>query len=203
ASQADHARGRLDEHPAHTCSVPEAEEAQRRAEQEVIRVKALDRALQLTKTFLEAAQDRVHRDIAPVLVHTLQRWLPAVTSGRYVDATVDPATLEVRVCGAERAWRDAATLSRGTQEQIYLLLRIAIVEHLTGRGERAPLLLDEVTVHSDEERTASLLGLLHQLAADRQIVLFTQERSVAAWARGHLTAPRDLAVELRAPLPPA
>ena len=73
----------------------------------------------------------MHRDVAPVLAGTLRGWLPRVTEGRYTDATVDPETLEVQVCGPRRRWRRAALLSQGTREQIYLLLRMALVEHLT------------------------------------------------------------------------
>ena len=93
-------------------------------------------------------------------------------------------------------WRNATLLSHGTAEQIYLLLRIALAEHLTRKGESCPLLLDEVTVQSDRERTARILELLHALSAERQIVLFTQEEDVRDWARSNLVGERDRFLEL-------
>ncbi len=91
---------------------------------------------------------------------------------------------------------DAALLSRGTTEQVYLLLRVALAQLLvTVPGESAPLLLDDTTVQCDAVRTAAVLELLHRLSADRQIVVFSQELGVVEWARRNLTD-RDRLVEL-------
>lgn len=198
-TRADHARGQLDQHPARRLGVPEAQEVLERARAERARLEALGQALDLARHHLEQAQDRVHRDLAPVLANTLRAWLPEVTSGRYRDANVDPSTLAVTVCGDDRDWRDASLLSRGTQEQVYLLLRLALVEHLTRPGESAPILFDEVTVHADETRTAALLSLLHRIAATHQVVVFTQEHAVRDWARQNLDPGRDQLVELAPP----
>ena len=79
-------------------------------------------------------------------------------------------------------WRSALLLSEGTREQIYLLLRAAMAQQLVTTGETAPLLLDEVTAQADAERKVQLLDVLHELSAERQIVLFTHDDDVAAWA---------------------
>lgn len=176
--------------------VPEAEEALASAERELDRVRRLDATLEQTLGFLERAQEKVHRDIAPVLAKTVRNWLPKVTSGRYVDARVDPESLVVKVRAEGGSWRDAAQLSHGTAEQIYLLLRIAVAEHLTKLGETCPLILDDVTAQSDEERTAAVLGMLHQISETRQVILFSQEREVLEWAQGNLQNPQDRLVVL-------
>jgi len=167
-------------------SVAEAEEELAAAEAELEHLKELDETLSLTRGFLADAQTRVHQDIAPILARTLRKWLPSVTLGRYVDAIVDPATLKVQVCGPGRRWRDADRLSIGTAEQVYLLLRVALAEHLANSGESCPLLLDDVTVQADKKRTEEILNLLLALSSDRQIVLFAQEEKVEEWARAHL-----------------
>jgi uncharacterized protein YhaN len=51
-----------------------------------------------------------------------------------------------------------------------------------------PLVLDDVTVQSDPERTRAILELLHGLSTERQIVLFTQEPEVVQWATENLPA---------------
>ena len=138
---------------------------------------------------------RVHRSIAPALREALNKWLRRVTNGRYTESVVDPKTLEVKVRAAGGNWRDADLLSRGTAEQVYLLLRIALVEHLTRPSrEVCPLILDDVMVQSDETRKTALLELLHEVSAERQVILFTMEPSVADWARGHLRGPEDLLI---------
>ena len=176
----------------------EAEERLAAEQAELDRVVTLAATLDLTTTFLRRAQDRVYRDIAPVLVRTLERWLPGVTGGRYVDAMVDPATLVVQVRGPNQPWRRADLLSVGTAEQVYLLLRVALAEALAVTGETCPLLLDDVTVQADPVRTARILDLLLTLAQDRQIVLFAQEPMVAQWAQAALTGDQHALIEARA-----
>ena len=83
-------------------------------------------------------------------------------------------------------WREAALLSHGTAEQVYLLLRVALADHLTRSEEVCPLILDDPTPHFDAERTLAVLDLLLQLADTRQIVLFSQEDAVLQWAERRL-----------------
>jgi len=116
---------------------------------------ALDRILSRAIVFLESAQERTHRDIANRLNRDLRLWLPRITGGRYADARVNPARLAVEIRGAAGHWRDARQLSHGTAEQVYLLLRIAMAKHLAVTGESSPLILDDVTVHCDRERTTA------------------------------------------------
>jgi uncharacterized protein YhaN len=108
-----------------------------------------------------------------------------VTDGRYRDVRVRPEDLAVELQERTGAWRNAAFLSQGTTEQTYLLLRLALVEHLDTR-ETMPLVLDDVTVQCDRHRTVALLELLAEISRERQVVLFTQESGVLEWAEGHL-----------------
>ena len=188
--------GDLRRYAASVPSVAEAEEAMAAAEAELGRVRQLQETLSLTRGFLASAQDQVHRDIAPVLAATLRHWLPGITGGRYTDVIVDPATLQVQVCAESRRWRQAQRLSYGTADQIYLLLRIALADHLTRGHDTCPLILDDVTVHADSARTRAILALLLKIAGERQVILFTQEDQVADWAREHLTSPQQAIHEL-------
>jgi uncharacterized protein YhaN len=182
--------------------VAEAEEAAAAAHAELDRVQRLAATVDATLALLRAAQERVHRDLAPVLGQAVNRWLPAVSRGAYSEASVDPGDLRVSVKeAASGQWRDARLLSEGTREQIYLLLRVAMAEHLVTTGERAPLLLDEVTAQADGERKRQLLEVLHRLSADRQVILFTHDDDVLAWADAVLREPDDAVVRLQ-PLRP-
>lgn len=186
---------------AESCpSVAEAEEAFAAAEHELGRVEALDETLKTTLTYLERAQERVHRDIAPVLARSISEWLPRVTGERYQEATVDPQDLAVRVRITGGEPHEAAHLSHGTREQIYLLLRLALTEHLVPAPERAPLLFDEVTAHSDANRREVILALLHEISRERQVIVFTHEEPVRLWASENLQSDRDR-LFLREPVP--
>jgi uncharacterized protein YhaN len=162
--------------------VAEAEERLALAQQELARVRALEATLHATRGYLQEAQDTVHRSIAPTLQATLLRWLPTVTDGRYTQAAVDPETLRVTVKTGSGKWVQASRLSVGTAEQVYLLLRVALVIHLSDPDTSCPLLLDDVTVQADEQRTHALLEALAQIATQRQVILFAQEPAVQRWA---------------------
>ena len=106
-----------------------------------------------------------------------------MSGGAYSEISVDPADLNVSVKEqATGQWRTARLLSEGTREQIFLLLRVAMAEHLVTTNEPAPLILDEVTAQSDAERKVQLLEVLHRLSAERQVVLFTHDDDVVTWA---------------------
>jgi hypothetical protein len=183
-------------------SVAEAEEELQAARDELAGVEQLATTLDETIRFLRAAQERVHRDLAPILAAAVGRWLGVVSRGAYVEATVDPANLAVCVKeAASGQWREVRLLSEGTREQIYLLLRVAMAEHLT-TGETAPLLLDEATSQSDAERKAEVLGVLHALSAERQVVLFSHDDDVEAWAERTLSGPQDRLIRLAFPVRP-
>lgn len=197
---ATRARSEAEQRASMQPSVPEAEEALAAAEADLTRVKALAETLDRTKQFLEAAEQHVHRDVAPALNQVVERWLPRVTGGRYTRALIDPETLGVRVAGPSGAWRDAPLLSHGTAEQVYLLLRVALAERLTARGEVCPLILDDATANCDAGRTRAILETLRSLSRERQVILFSHEDHVLAWAEAQLTGPEDRLVRLSGPV---
>ncbi len=175
-------------------NVPEAEEALASAQQELERVTRLSRTLALTLDFLRRAEDRVHRDIAPLLAAGLRRWLSDVTQRRYTDARVDPRNLSVQVLGPDNEWREARHLSHGTAEQIYLLLRVVLAERLATTGEKCPLILDDVLVQSDAVRKGALLDLIVSVSRERQVIVLTQEEEVLRWAQANVIAPNRVVV---------
>lgn len=190
-ADAQRLRGQLAQFEASMPSVSEAEERHALARGEQWRCERLAETLDTTARFLQQAQQRVNQDIAPVLRRAVLEHLPGLTDGRYDDVAVNPRTLEVTVRTDSGAYRPAAGLSHGTAEQIYLLLRIALTEHLVTTDETAPLILDDVTVQFDEHRTRRFLQLCAELASHRQVILFTQEREVLEWAEHTLAGRPD------------
>jgi DNA repair exonuclease SbcCD ATPase subunit len=201
--RAQQARAALEVTQANLPSVAEANESLATAEAELGRVMRLDDVLSTTIDCLGEAQDRLYRSLAPVLAERLNDVLPSITGGRYREVTVDPESLEVQVRLADGSLRPAGLLSHGTAEQVYLLLRVAMAERLVSGRDTCPLVLDDVTVHCDPERTRAILDLLLAVAEHRQVVLFTQEADVVAWAEEALRGDRHRIVSLGAPAVPA
>ncbi len=187
--------GRLEMIDAAEVDVPSTEAALAQAERELERVQRLAVVLDRTSEHLGLAEEQAFRVVAPRLAAEVSAVLPIVTSGRYVEAMVDPESLSVKVTDAAGRFRDAGALSHGTTEQIYLLLRIAMAKILTNPIESCPIIIDDSTVHADQERTEALLAVLRDASLDTQIVIFTQEQHVLEWAKSNLTD-RDHLVEL-------
>ena len=180
----DRAQSQLEVSARELMDVAEAREAFVAAESKYARVRSLDRTLDLTISFLEQAEERVHRTVAPVLAETVREWLPRVTGRRYTDCRVDPEKLAVEVATTNGRWQRAEVLSHGTAEQVYLLLRLALARHLASQG--CPLILDDAVAASDSQRKHELLETLLAVSESTQVILFTHEDDVCAWARGRL-----------------
>ena len=188
--------GKIESAEGHLLDVSQAIEAEARAAAEVSRLKALEEVLDLTGEILRAAQEKVHADIAPVLNQTIRPWVSRITLGRYDDIRVNPATLGIEAHEASGQFRAATVLSHGTTEQLFLLLRLALAQRLTTTGEKAPIVLDDITVQSDTNRTLAALDLLQALSQDHQVVLFSQEDEVLRWASERPSVPSDRLIRL-------
>jgi DNA repair protein SbcC/Rad50 len=191
--------GQVEGAEKHLIDVSPAIEAEARAEAEARRLTCLADDLDFAAHILESAQHKVHADIAPVLNETIRPWVPRITQGRYDDVRVDPATLEIEAHEVGGQFRSATVLSHGTTEQLFLLLRLALAKHLATTGESAPVVLDDVSVQSDTQRTTAILELLHDLSSKRQVVLFSQEDEVLRWADETLNAQSDRLIRLKGP----
>ena len=177
-------------------SVAAALEEEASAERALEDTAELARCIDTARTYLEQAKARAHANIAPALEATLRPWIPRVTGGRYLDVGINAADLSMKVTESSGALRDARFLSQGTTEQLYLLLRVALAQHLGSVAEVAPLVMDDVTVQSDQTRTVAILDLLLDLSTERQVILFSQEQEVIDWANASLTAPQHSILDL-------
>lgn len=74
-------------------------------------------------------------------------------------------------------------LSDGTRDQLFLALRLAgIQQHLKER-EPVPLIVDDVLVNFDDDRSRATLACLAELARDTQVVIFTHHRHLVEIAK--------------------
>jgi uncharacterized protein YhaN len=72
-------------------------------------------------------------------------------------------------------------LSEGTRDQLFLALRLALLERRT--SEPMPFIGDDLLSSFDESRTMAMLRLLAAAGERRQIILFTHHRHVVDLAR--------------------
>ncbi len=137
-----------------------------------------DRLALLRQVVLMAEHSYRERYQAPLL-QAAGGHLRHFTGGRYDLLTVDDASsgdvkLQVRRTGEDFPQDVDTPLSRGTIQQIYFALRLAMVDLVEG-DEPLPLFLDEMFVNWDPGRTSSGLAALAMMPGGRQVFLFTAD----------------------------
>ena len=168
---------RLAERQRSAPRVAELREQLEGAIERVARLEHTDAVLRLAEAELAAAADETYRDVAPLLGAALAEPIGRLTAGRYATAFVED-DLGVRLETPERGEVvDLAALSHGTQRQVYLVQRLELVRLLCPAGATPPVLLDDPFAHVDAERVERTLAYLSDLAANRQLILFSTDRA--------------------------
>ena len=70
--------------------------------------------------------------------------------------------------------RSALCLSRGTADQLYLAVRLAVCRLCL--PEKPPILLDDALASFDDARLEAALELLWELSGEQQLLLFTCQK---------------------------
>lgn len=141
-----------------------------------------DRGFVLARLVREA--DRRFRDEhQPDLLLRAADHLRYITRGRYDALELGgpgEESLYLRGPAASEPRQVGESLSQGTREQVYLALRLAIIDHLDADGETLPLFMDETLVNWDAWRRDRAFELLERVAGNRQVFLFTCHPAMAA-----------------------
>ncbi|MBW3534151.1 MAG: AAA family ATPase [Gemmatimonadetes bacterium] len=158
-----------------------------------------DRRFVLARVLREADR-RFREEHQPELVRRAGEHLGVITGGRYdrILFAENGTGRGFRLRGGhlEAPVDVAEPISTATREQVYLALRLAIVDHLDRHGERLPLFLDEAFVNWDRRRRGRGLDQLSVVAEHRQVFLFTCHEDLAE----ELAARGGRVVELAGPV---
>jgi uncharacterized protein YhaN len=123
------------------------------------------------------ADRRFREEHQPDLLRRASAHLEHLTGGRYdrllVDESGPDGLFQIVGPGLPAPVPLSAPVSTGTLEQAYLGLRLAIVDHLDQGHERLPLFIDEAFVNWDPVRRSRGLDVVVDLAAARQLFVFT------------------------------
>ena len=139
-------------------------------EEQLSQLELYQRALALAQDKLQKAKTELQRRFAPQISREAARLFGIITQGRYDRLTLsDDLSLHTSAQG-ENALHSVLWRSQGTADQLYLCLRLAMAQAM---APGAPLVLDDALAHFDDDRAQAALGVLKELAQDRQIVLMT------------------------------
>ena len=118
------------------------------------------------------------------------RYFSRMTRGELVrlisdDSDKEPALIAERSSGARIRVEE---MSEGTLDQLYLALRLAALDLRRAAGVDLPVILDDVLMTSDEDRSGAILEALSDFAGENQVLVFTHHRHMVELAQRHVPA---------------
>lgn len=131
-------------------------------------------ALTLAMDALIQANALLQERFSPELNRLTGQYMARLTGNKYPAVSLT-RELEGFVRDADSVLpRSALYLSRGTADQLYLALRLAVCRLCL--PEKPPILLDDALASFDDERLEAALELLWELSGEQQTLLFTCQK---------------------------
>lgn len=129
------------------------------------------------------AMERYRREHENPLLDRANELFARITLGDFVELFVDqddqigPVLLGRQ---RDRKVKRVEQMSRGTREQLFLSLRIAVIERFVETTVPAPVIFDDAFLESDDDRSEKIFESLAELASKTQVIVLTHRPGQAA-----------------------
>ena len=146
------------------------EEEQEILSQQLSELNEENESIELAKNLFEKAYEKMKNDISPEFTNKLSTIISKITNNKYNRLIFnDEQGLIVELDNGN--YIPAERLSIGTIDQLYLSLRLAMLDEIT--KENMPIILDETFAYFDDERLKNILLFLDKEYYNKQIIIFT------------------------------
>lgn len=136
----------------------------------MVNLKKLNSSIELVKNVLMNSYEKMKKSVTPKFSQELSNTISKITNGKYT--TIVPNDENGLVVEIENGnYEPASKLSLGTIDQLYLSLRLSMIEELS--TEKMPIILDEVFAYYDNERLKNALLFLEEKCKNHQILIFS------------------------------
>ena len=130
----------------------------------------LNTSINLVKEILLTSYEKMQNEVSPILTEQLSKNISEITNGKYKKVKFDDE--QGMIVEIENGnYVSADRLSTGTIDQLYLSLRLAILNSMS--EEKVPIILDEAFSHFDDIRLENILSYMNNKFNDRQLIIFT------------------------------
>ncbi len=129
--------------------------------------------LTLARQAVTEAKAFFEQERQPEVMRTASCWFKTITLGEYIGISPDSEPGALAVLTAQKEPRLVTQLSRGTREQLFLAMRLALIRERGRDSEPLPVLMDDILVNFDPERARAAAAAVLSLAGDHQILFFT------------------------------
>ena len=138
--------------------------------EEIVNLRKLESSMNLAKALLEKAYQKMKNTVTPKFTENLSKNIKEITNGKYSNVMLQEDNgLIVELQNGN--YVAANKLSIGTIDQLYLSLRLSMIEDLS--NEIMPIILDEAFAYYDTQRLENILKYLSDRYHNRQIIIFT------------------------------
>lgn len=132
------------------------------------------RVLAVTHKVLESIRKHYEQHRQPEALKQASSYLHRLTKGRYSRVWTPLGEQVLYIDDAKGRPLPVEVLSRGTREQLFLSLRLALAESYARRGANLPLVLDDLLVNFDVDRAKAAARVLRDFANEgHQVLVFT------------------------------
>jgi uncharacterized protein YhaN len=163
-------------------AVSDASDAVRETREEIAASERKRDRLALLESILARAERDFRELHQPDVLRRASNYLERITDGRYHRIDLldgDAGRLGVSLAGRGEPIEVAQPISQGTLDQIFLCLRLGMLDHLDEGRERLPLILDDALLRMDDLRRREAYALLGEMAPTRQVWILTCNRALA------------------------
>ncbi|NCF86243.1 MAG: AAA family ATPase [Verrucomicrobiaceae bacterium] len=142
---------------------------------DVRRFMELQHAIQFLREQIEIYRERTQGP----MIESTSTYFAALTNGGFAKVAAQmteknvPKLVGVREDGS---FIETTAMSEGTADQLYLALRFAAIDLHLSTYSPMPLVLDDLLMTFDDERTTALLPILANLSQKTQILVFTHHQ---------------------------
>ena len=162
-----------------------AEEEAEAAQRSFDRVSEEAATVKLLRDTLEDARSETSRTYVGPIARRAKRHIERLLPGCDLSFTEDLQLQSISRAGTEEG---CANLSRGTQEQLAVLTRLAFADMLLEKGRPVSLILDDPLAYSDDARLDLMTDILTEAAERMQVILLTcRERAFRHLGGTHIS----------------
>lgn len=130
----------------------------------------LNMSMNIAKEILSISYEKMKNTVTPKFTQELSKNISEITNGKYNKVMFnDEQGLLVETENGN--YVQMSKLSIGTIDQLYLSLRLSMLEDLS--EEKMPIMLDEAFAYYDDERLENILKYLNEKTNNHQIIIFT------------------------------
>lgn len=134
-------------------------------------------SIQIARESIQRTKLVYYKERVPRVLEVAEAYFKYITEQQYVKIVLNEKN-GIMVQDISGQWFYVNEISRGTIEQLYVSIRLAMAKLYT--KDNYPMILDDPFVHFDDVRLEKMMKLLKIISKERQILFFTKQSNLVS-----------------------